>query len=166
MFLTFEREKLIHAIIYFAQKTKHCHTLKLFKLLNFLDFEHFRQTGFSVTGLAYNALPNGPAPFELGRELDSPKNDMKTAIAVLPIKDAYTGKVSRRDIKPLRSFDASYFSPREFDILRTLAEIFRDAVAGDMSEVSHAHDLPWGKVYRNGEGENSPIPYDLALARV
>jgi hypothetical protein len=42
MFVSHDREKLINAIVYFLGETNHCHTLKLFKLLNFSDFEHFR----------------------------------------------------------------------------------------------------------------------------
>lgn len=51
MIVTREREKLLAAMVYFCHKTKHCHTLKLFKLLNLLDFEHYRQTGRSVRGV-------------------------------------------------------------------------------------------------------------------
>jgi hypothetical protein len=43
MFVSRDREKLINAIIYFLRETKHCHTLKLFKLLYFADFEHFNR---------------------------------------------------------------------------------------------------------------------------
>ena len=55
MFVSRDREKLLNAIIYFLRETKHCHTLKLFKLLNFADFEHFRQKGRTITGLEYRA---------------------------------------------------------------------------------------------------------------
>jgi hypothetical protein len=54
MLVTRHREKLINAIICFLGATKHVHTLKLFKLLNFADFEHYRQTGRTIVG----ALPN------------------------------------------------------------------------------------------------------------
>jgi hypothetical protein len=55
MLITYERNKLINAIVYFAQNTQHLGKTKLFKLLYLLDFEHFRQTGRSVTGLDYYA---------------------------------------------------------------------------------------------------------------
>ncbi|WP_456664297.1 Panacea domain-containing protein [Bradyrhizobium sp. LB13.1] len=63
MFVSRDREKLINAIIYFLGATNHCHTLKLFKLLNFADFEHFRQTGRTIFNLDYKALPKGPVCF-------------------------------------------------------------------------------------------------------
>ena len=79
MFVTHKREKLINAIIYFVRNTKHCHKLKLFKLLSFLDFEHYRQTGRSVTGLHYDAWPKGPVPSHLDEELEKPGSDLATA---------------------------------------------------------------------------------------
>lgn len=60
MLITHEREKLINAIIFFANHTKHLGKIKLFKLLYLLDFEHFRQTGQNVTGLDYRAWKFGP----------------------------------------------------------------------------------------------------------
>jgi hypothetical protein len=50
-----DREKLIQAILYFALNTQHLGKTKLFKLLYLLDFDHFRHTGRSVTGMEYRA---------------------------------------------------------------------------------------------------------------
>jgi uncharacterized phage-associated protein len=163
MFIDRHRDKLINAILYFVENTRHCHTLKLFKLLNFLDFEHFRQTGHGVTGLHYKAWPNGPAPAELWRELTTkPRHDLVAALAVFTVKDE-TDKTLLRDLKPRRKFDRSKFTKREMEIMEQLAFIFQDASAADMSGVSHARDLPWGKIYRNGAGRSNEIPYELAL---
>lgn len=52
-------EKLINAIIYFCTNTQVCMKTKLFKLLYLLDFEHFKVTGKSVTGLEYKAWKLG-----------------------------------------------------------------------------------------------------------
>ncbi len=82
-----QREKLLNAITYFVQNTKHCHTLKLFKLLFFLDFEHYRQTGRAVTGQKYVAWPQGPAPNALWHELQKGGDvDLRKQILVAPIK--------------------------------------------------------------------------------
>jgi len=62
MFVSRDREKLLNAIIYFLRETNHCHTLKLFKLLNFSDVEHFRQTGKTIFNLKYKAWDKGPGP--------------------------------------------------------------------------------------------------------
>lgn len=65
MIKTHEREKLINAIVFFAANTEHCGKIKLLKLLYLLDFEHFRQTGYSVTGMEYHAWKMGPVPTDL-----------------------------------------------------------------------------------------------------
>lgn len=199
MFISHHREKLLNAIIYFTAKTKRCHTLKLFKLLYFLDFEHFRQTGQSVTGLRYVAWPKGPAPDELWHELDAPKPDLAAAISVMrpsgrdggydldaqEIRDSWSARdfgsptadepslagrnvgqwwgPPRRDIRAKRRFNSSHFTNRELNIMEWLAEVFKEALAGDMTEVSHSRQMPWGKVYADGEGRGKEIPYEISL---
>lgn len=51
MLTNHERQKLVEAVLYFATNVKKLGKVKLFKLLYFLDFEHFRDTGRSVTGM-------------------------------------------------------------------------------------------------------------------
>ncbi|EQD73859.1 hypothetical protein B1A_04740, partial [mine drainage metagenome] len=62
MLISHEREKLINAIIFFAIHTRFLGKTKLFKLLYFLDFEHHKETGRSVTGMDYFAWKMGPVP--------------------------------------------------------------------------------------------------------
>ena len=156
-----EREKLINAIIYFVRNTERCHTLKLFKLLNFLDFEHFRMTGRGVTGMAYKAWPNGPAPSALWRDLQDPRGALAAAISVTPVKDEITDRTLKRVIRPRKRFDERYFSPREMQVMEQLAFIFLESDASDMSGVSHAPSMPWGKAYKAGTSQ--PLPYELAF---
>lgn len=164
MIVTREREKLISAIIYFVQNTKHCHTLKLFKLLNFLDFEHYRQTGRSVTGQRYVAWKQGPAPNALWHELQKGGGaDLQASVAVLHQKDEVTDKVLRRELKPKRVFDKKIFTKRELAIMERLAFFFSELTAEDMSEFSHKQGLPWRTIFDKGAGEGKEIPFDLAL---
>ena len=81
MLISHEREKLVNAILFFAHATKHLGKIKLFKLLYLLDFEHFRQTGRSVTGLDYQAWKFGPVPVEVMQEWDAPEPDLEAAIS-------------------------------------------------------------------------------------
>lgn len=163
MFDSDQREKLLNAIIFFVAKTKRCHTLKLFKLLNFLDFEHFRQTGFGVTGLDYKAWPMGPVPSALWHEINhGGDEDLRKAVSVVEIKDDLTGALARRVITARATFDKSYFSKRELQIMEALAEIFSEIEGNDMSQFSHYRNLPWRKVFKKGEGNRQSIPYELA----
>jgi uncharacterized phage-associated protein len=164
MFVSRDREKLLNAIIYFLRETNHCHTLKLFKLLNFTDFEHFRQTGRTIFGLDYRALPKGPVPTALLDEIRlGGANDMKAAINIVGVKDDITDELKRRDLKPRVAFDKKWFTPRELKVLARIAEFFRDLKADDMSEFSHENKKPWASVYDNGKGQGRLIPPELVF---
>ena len=163
MFVSHQREKLINAVLFFTKFTKHCHKLKLFKLLAFLDFEHYRQTGYPSIGLEYQAWPMGPVPVDLNNELDNPGADLKAAVRLSPRRDRDTGKLLRLDMAPKRTFDRRGFSKRELRIMRELMQYFGDVKGEDMSEFSHLKGLPWGIVYRGGSGNGESIPYKLAL---
>ena len=164
MFVSHDREKLINAIIFFSQNTKHCHTLKLFKLLNLLDFEHFRQTGRTVTGLKYAAWDNGPVPPALYQEIKAgPSKDLSSAVTIRDIRDEFSDKLLKRDIRAKAKFHPGVFTPRERKIMECLAEIFLEARGDDMREFSHIKGLPWKKVYGSGEGRRLPIDPTLSF---
>jgi len=165
MFVSRDREKLLNAIIYFLGATNHCHTLKLFKLLNFADFEHFRQTGRTIFKLDYKALPMGPVPTKLYEEIKSGGGaDLKSAVSLVQVKDDINDALLRRDLKARSKFDKQYFSKRELKIIELVAEFFRDLKAADMSEFSHRKGEPWRKVYgEKGQGSGKLIPPELSL---
>jgi len=156
MIQTHHREKLINAIIYFAEKTRYCGKTKLLKLLYFLDFYHFKQTGSSVTGLDYFAWEMGPVPKELFEELaGNMKTDLKSAIHPLPSEGF-------QQIRPKKKFDNQYFSKRELDLLEKISYIFEDAQADAMIETTHLKNAPWDKTLRE-KGEFQKIDYMLAI---
>jgi uncharacterized phage-associated protein len=165
MFVSRDREKLINAIIYFLGATNHCHTLKLFKLLNFADFEHFRQTGRTIFNLDYKALPKGPVPTKLFDEIKRGGDaDLKLAVAIHQIKDDINDALLRRDLKAKGKFDKQHFSKRELKIIETVAEFFRDLKAENMSEFSHRKGEPWRITYGDkGQGSGKLIAPDLIL---
>lgn len=160
MLITHEREKLINAIIYFAKNTRFLGKTKLCKLLYFLDFQHFKETGRAVTGLDYFAWKMGPVPVELYEEVDMPEPDMAERIE-------FVEKPTRRGtmlvVKPIADFDDGHFTKRELRILKGLAAEFRDAQAEDMIETSHLENQPWHKIYVEEGRRQERIPYELAL---
>lgn len=155
MIITHHREKLINAIIYFARNTKHCGKVKLMKLLYFLDFYHFRETGKSVTGQKYYAWQMGPVPVEIYNEISSPKNDFSAALSI-----KNNGEFC--SITPKKNFDSKYFTKREIRILENLIYIFKEAKADDMIESSHLHNSPWDRTKKE-KGMQQHIDYMLAI---
>lgn len=156
MIITRHREKLINAIIYFAKQTKYCGKTKLLKLLYFLDFYHFKQTAKSVTGLEYFAWEQGPVPKELFEELSgNMKADLKDAISLASTEDF-------QKIVPKKKFNEDYFTNREKKLLKDLSDVFRDAKAEEMVEVSHLRNEPWDKTLKE-KGPRQKIDYMLSI---
>ena len=156
MIITHQREKLINAIIYFAESTKYCGKKKILKLLSELDFEHFKQTGRSTTGLDYSAWPMGPVPSELFEELSGRmRPDLAKAINILP-----AGKLQK--IIPKKQFSSKYFTKREKKLLSNFVEIFKDATAEQMEASSHREGGPWDRTVKE-KGLQQPIDYFMAL---
>ena len=153
MIITHHRERLINAIIYFAEKTKFCGKTKLLKLLYFLDFRHFKQTGKPVTGLDYYAWDMGPVPRDLYNELDAMKPDLNSAIKVVE-------KEGFQKIVPKKKFDGDYFSKREIKLLEDLSFIFGEAKADEMIESTHLANEPWEK------GRLAKIDYMLSIDNI
>jgi uncharacterized phage-associated protein len=155
MIITHHREKLINAIVYFCRNTKYCGKTKLMKLLYFLDFIHFKQTGKSVTGLDYYAWKMGPVPKDLYEELDSMNLDLAKAINILPL-DQF------QKICAKQKFDDRYFTPRQMKLLKTISDIFLDAKVELMVESTHLKNHPWDKTIKQ-KGEFQKIDYMLAV---
>ncbi|MFH0727104.1 MAG: Panacea domain-containing protein [Pseudomonadota bacterium] len=158
MIITHHREKLINAIIYFANHTKYCGKTKLLKLLYFLDFSHFKQTGRSVTGLDYFAWKMGPVPKELFEEISgNMKSDMKDAI-----QELVADPEGFQPIRPQKKFDGQFFSKKEKRLLEDISFIFKDANADAMVESTHLKSEPWDKTLKE-KGEFKKIDYMLAV---
>jgi uncharacterized phage-associated protein len=156
------REKLIQSVIYFARNTRKLGKVKLFKLLYFLDFQHYRDTGRPVTNLEYSAWKMGPVPVSLQEELEAPKSDWNGKVKFEWIKVA---KGSMLSVSALSLFDPGGFSRRELRLLEALAREYRDADSEDMIEVAHLENQPWHKIWHEQKAKQAQIPYDLALRK-
>ena len=161
------RAKLLNAILYFCANTKRCNTTKLLKLLSFLDFTHFKHTGYPSLGFSYYAWKHGPVPKDFyeeikGGNVPSDFTDKFVAIpqdwrAEYPEMKEFVYKVKART-----EADTSIFTPREMKIIKLLCDIYRDATASQMSEVTHLHNSPWDTTVKN-KGFYQPINYLLCI---
>lgn len=164
MKLSREREKLLNAIIFFCNNTKHCYKLKLMKLLYYLDFWHFKETGRSVTGHTYKAWGKGPVPTKVYWEID-PKNNPDDLKEYLFIEEEIFDEINNKkklNIKPKKEFNNKIFTKRELEILGRIAEVFRDATGDIMKDSTHMKNAPWDKTIKD-KGESAEIDYLLAL---
>ena len=161
MLVSRSREKLINAILFFADRVRGLGKIKLFKLLFLLDFEHFRETGRSVSGMEYRAWKMGPVPAELVQIWDDLDADIADAIEIRPEK---VYDYVRENVIPKRAFDDSHFTTREMRILVSLAERFHEDLSERMIDITHDENGAWAKIWQGGKGNDREIPYELAIA--
>lgn len=153
-------EKLLNSILYFSENVKYFGKTKLYKLLYNADFMHFRETGYSITGLNYFAWENGPVPYTLYNKLkdENLPDEFKDYIQIVKKGN---NKIIHK-ICPKISPDMSVFSKREKMILKKVSEYFYNYKANEMSEISHLKGKPWDKT-RKYKGKSKKIDYVLSL---
>ena len=156
------KEKRIEAIIYFCKNTNKLSETKLYKLLYFLDFLHFKEFGKPVTDLEYYAWEYGPVPTKLFYEIKDKKAPAEIQRCLIPEINGMTGQKKATYFKSIKSPDLSIFTRRENDILEKVAYIFKDATAKQMTEITHLKNKPWDKTIKE-KGENAEIDFLLAI---
>lgn len=156
------RQKLINAIVFFASNTQFCGKIKLFKLLYLMDFEHFSQTGKSVTGFEYQAWKFGPVPTDLMEEWEELGQDLAQAVHIQSEKVI---DYERQSVMVNNGvvFNDEPFTPRQLKIMQVLADKYRDTYSPKIIDVTHEQNGAWDRVWQNGLGSKKTIPYSLAL---
>lgn len=151
-------------MVFFTTKTKNCYTLKLLKLLYFFDFQHFKETGRSVTGMEYFAWKMGPVPTSLYEEIKNRIN-FKKIFKFIPEKsfDPEFTKDNVVRFVPQITFDESLFSKREMRIMENLIFLYKNVIAKDMTEASHDKKSPWYRVFKKEKKPQQLIPYEYIL---
>lgn len=156
-------EKLRNAVIFFVKNTQKVGITKLMKLLYYLDFRHYQETGFPVTGQIYRTWQFGPVPVAVWAELKEKRESglkLTTVVRAIPGEDE--GALVIRPVADAR-FTEDVFSRRELRILKEVAEIFKDSPAKLMVDATHGRNEPWSQVLKK-QGENAPIAYELAFS--
>lgn len=154
--------KLNNAILFFAKNTNRCYKTKLIKLLYYLDFIHFEQTGSSVTNIIYEAWEMGPYNKNLSEMISSPNvEQINYFIPETIIYDDYEGIL----IKPNNNIDVDFdeFSNREIRLMNEIANEFKNHSAKDMIKATHLESNPWDIVFNVNNQKREVIPYKLAL---
>lgn len=162
----FYRLKLLNAILYFASKTQKPNLTKILKLLYFLDFTHFKETGYPSTNLSYYAWQKGPVPKSFYEEVQGGKvpDDFANKLAIIPSERWEETHPERTEyiFKPIKKVDLSVFTPRELKIMAKLCDIYRDATASQMTEITHLPNEPW-ETTKKTKGLFKYIDYLLSI---
>lgn len=164
--MTLREEKILAGIKYFVKNTRNVGRTKLYKLLYFWDFEYFKKYGMTVTGYQYYTFPFGPVPKELSDYIqnDSLPDFLNKDILIIDDRsedDDDELKRFRVKLKKTR-IDTGCLSPNELNLLHDIAYIYKDALAKEMTEISHLKNQPWDKT-KSTLGMGKPIDYFLAI---
>ena len=158
---------MYEALAYFSANVRHAGLVKLLKLMYYLDLMHFRRTGRTVTGLVYEAWKMGPVPPMLYDEFNSESSELhkrfdvkkfvKASDDMSPTIDTDAEELERADnarrgsyylpgsLKSRSRYQHLHLTKREHQLAEMLAEIFREATAEHMSDISHSKFGPWAK---------------------
>jgi len=159
------RRKLLNAVLFFASSTERVNLGKLSKLLYFLDFTHFNQTGYPSIGLEYYTFERGPVPKDFWLEIKDANvpEDFKGKIGLIRRADDFAPNCKEVEVRALEKPDLSVFTPREKEILENLAFMYKEATASDMSEIAHLPKQPWD-ITKRRKGINKPIDYLVSIS--
>jgi uncharacterized phage-associated protein len=157
--------KMVNAIMYFAKNIKYRHQVEIFKLLSFLDFEHFKEVGLPVTDQYYFAHNYGPVPKDLKERIDTGELSAYFKDRIKLVKKKYGMREGLEfNVKLNKKPDLSVFSPREKRILEELVTKFKDANAEQMTQISHEENLPYDITVRE-KGLYNDIDYFVVIKK-
>ncbi|WP_436415947.1 type II toxin-antitoxin system antitoxin SocA domain-containing protein [Petrimonas sp.] len=133
-FKTPDLKKFTEMVMFFTEKLQPWKT-KLNKLLFYADFMMYRQSGFSISGVQYRAIPMGPVPNNFNGIFEYLANRDDVDIYYSNFPDGGIGE----QFKPNSSkvFNKDLFSDSELQILHSVAEKFKNTSTNKIIEISH-----------------------------
>jgi len=109
----------------------------IYKLLYFIDFDHYERYEEQLIGATYKKNKYGPTPVEFRKVIDQ----MVASNEIVKIPDKYFNYPQTKYL-PLRNPDLSQLSASEMDTIDHVLARLSDMNAGQISEYSH-NDVPW-----------------------
>ena len=144
--MTKDTKKIIQALTYLAGKEdgKVMDNMKAYKLLWLADRYHLRQTGRTITGDAYYAMPYGIVPSDAKCVLENAKTKMRNPKGY---KDRYIANKGNHQFMALTDADLQVFSDSDQEALDKVWEAFGSMDALELSNLSH--QFPEWTFYRD-----------------
>ena len=131
-----DTRKIIQALTYLGGKepNKVMDNMKAFKLLWLADRYHLRQTGRTITGDAYYAMPYGIVPSDAKCILDNAKTKLRD---LKGYKEKYIANKGAHEFMALTDADLQVFSDSDQDALDKVYAAFGTMDAMQLSDLSH-----------------------------
>lgn len=126
----------------------------LYKLLYFIDFDHYERYEEQLIGATYKKNAYGPTPLEFRKVAER----MIEAGELQKLPDKFFSYPQTKYL-PLRRPDLSLLNGREIEVIDRVLDRLSDMTAAQISEYSH-HDVPWLSA-----DEGTVIPYEAVFYR-
>jgi len=127
-------EKFTEMVVFFTEKLQPWKT-KLNKLLFYADFGTHKQSGYSISGVQYRAIPMGPVPNNFNSIFEYLANNNDVDVYYTTFPDGGIGEQFIPNSK--REFNSELFTENELQILENIAERFKNTTTDEIIEISH-----------------------------
>lgn len=154
-FKTPDFRKFSEMVVFFTVKLEPWKT-KLNKLLFYADFIMYKQSGFSMSGVQYRAIPVGPVPNNFNSIFEYLANKDELDIYYTNFADGGTGEQFKPN--PNKTFDKELFTESELQILESVAERFKNTSTNEIIEISHKE-----KAWIDNNAEKKLIDYNYSF---
>jgi len=142
-------DKIAQVIAFFNGKMD-LYKTKLNKLFFYADFCYYQRSGYSMTGIAYRAIPFGPVPAEYQKMYVKLADDQQVEISQVEVGNGNYGE----QIRAMHTFDPAYFNPAELEVLEAVARTFRQRNTDEVVRISH-REAGWAE----NESDKNLISY-------
>ena len=142
-------------VVFFTEKLEPWKT-KLNKVLFYADFFMFKQSGFSMSGVQYRAIPMGPVPNNFNSIFEYLANKGELAISYTNFANGGAGEQFRPN--PNKTFDKKLFTESELKILESVVERFKNTSTDEIIEISHKE-----KAWIDNNAERKLIDYNYSF---
>jgi len=142
-------------IVFFTEQLAPWKT-KLNKLLFYADFTMHKETGFSISGVQYQAIPMGPVPVNFNTIFEYlTKKDILT-VNYTYYSDGGVGE----QYMPFenRTFNKALFTDKELNVLELIAKRFKETTTREMIDISHQE-----KAWIDNQAERKLIDYSYSF---
>jgi uncharacterized phage-associated protein len=148
-------KKFSEMVVFFTERLEPWKT-KLNKLLFYADFNMHKQTGFSMSGVQYRAIPMGPVPNNFNSIFEYLANKDQLDIYYTYFPDGGTGEQFKPN--PKKTFNKELFTENELQILELVAERFKNTSTNEIIEISHKE-----KAWIENNAERKLINYNYSF---
>jgi hypothetical protein len=148
-------EKFTEMVVFFTEKLQPWKT-KLNKLLFYADFVMHKQSGYSISGVQYRAIPMGPVPNNFNSIFEYLANNDDVDVYYTTFPDGGAGEQFKPNSK--RAFNSELFTENELQILVNIAERFKNTTTNEIIEISHKE-----RAWKENKDEKRIIDYKYSF---